>query len=239
MNLLLRALLIASPLVTACADNAAPVEGDFSCLGTQRTTVATDPMSASGQVLNELGGAPIVGAGVEIHAISDAALLGQADTGATGSYAVALATGGIAPTVYRQITAVGFLDAYAYDPAPMTAEPTLQALLTLVDTEQLYAAVGLAPDATRGTLLVTVVDCAGNTVRGATVSAAGAQRVAYLGDDTRFDPDATATSKDASALLFNVPAGPVELEIHAGDITYRAWPIESHADALTTSWRQP
>jgi len=230
---LLRALLIASPLLTACVDSAAPTN-DFTCLGHQPAT-AVAPASARGLVLDEIGGAAIANAGVEIHAMSDDALLGNAETGSTGSYAIALAA---VPPIYRRVTADGFVDSFAYDPAPLTGSE-VQAMLTRAETEQLYATVGLVPDPARGTLLVTVVDCNGETVRGATVTAPSAQRIVYLGDDTHFDPAATATSDDSTALVLGVPAGPVELEVKVGDLTYPAWPIASHAGALVTMWARP
>ncbi len=225
----------------ACVDSAEPTEPnrDFSCLVSATSTAVAEPsIAASGRVLDEIGGAAIAHASIELRAVDTDANLGWAWAPA-GSYEAAIDTSGRTVRAYRKAMADGYLDAYSYDPSPMTDAEQLQPMLTPDGAVQLYARAGLAYDATRGTLLVVVTDCDGRRVRGATVSVESSAGVMYLGDDTKFDHDLTSTSGNSGVLVFGVQPGPVDVVIEVDDVTYRPWPVASYANAFTTSWRRP
>jgi hypothetical protein len=229
-----RILVAAILVLPACVDRADPVE--TTCAPSPAAATA-DPIAVRGRVVEEIGAAPVASAIVELRDAVTGVRLAETATDATGAYATTVATGGA--VVVRAISADGFLPGYGYDPVPATDAPSAQMLVTRGELDALYSDAGIAPDPTKSTLLVVVTDCADHMVRGATVSVPGAARVVYLGDDTHFDPRATATSGNSAALVLGVPPGDTDVAIEAGDLAYRPWPVIAYADAFVTSWRKP
>ena len=225
-------------LLGACLDASETTStADLSCVG-MPDALAAPSTSMTGRVVSELGGTPISGATVVLLSPMLDAPLATAVTGVDGSYLAPLArTSGVSAT-YRKVSAEGYLDAYGFDSADAES-PATDMMLTHDQAAQLYQDAGLTLDPAAGTLLVVVADCAGHTVRGATVTVAGAKRVVYLGDDTHFDLNAISTSGDSGVLLLGVPEGQVDVAIEVDGIAYRSQPIASHAGAVTTSWRRP
>ena len=231
-----RALVLVVLALTACVDAGEPTRAgnDFSCVGaTQHSSL---PAAIKGRVIDESAGAAIAGAYVEIESgrfvIATAT---DADGWYTADLAHASATAALLQADTRRVSVPGFLDTYSYDPI---TENVVDTLLAPEDADHLYALAGLERDPTRGTILVVASDCAGQTVREATISVPGAQSVLYMRDDTRFDPTATRTSGDSAALVLNVPPGPVAITVSADEVTYEL-STTSKPGALVTSRRQP
>ncbi len=221
------------------------IPGDFSCVTTPWPTTAPDPLLVSGALVAQ-SGITVGSVAVEIRDGHTDALLGQATTsdGAldAGSYGVRIATGGVAPQIYRTYKPSD-LEIYV-DDWSATFDPTLvdgynvqsQALLN-----SYYSLVNKPPDPTKGTVVVVVSDC-GNThdqgeggLVGATVDPPPGATAIY---DTN-NLAATATTTASLVLLLDVAPGELDLTIHAGPVTYRPWPITVHANAYTYSARKP
>lgn len=259
---MLRHPLFVLVLVAACGDGsdappdaAAPdarlLDGDFSCLDTAWPTAAPDPLEIEGKVINRSGfgaaSSPINGATVELYD-GDGTLLGQDTTSGlasnAGTYAVSIATGGAAPTLIRKASATGFLDNYATDPVPVSATVGyLHEMQTPEARDSYYDLVGLTPDPARGTLQLFFYDCATSPneqfVAGITVDVPPGARAIYYDEAWNLDLDLEETTGAGQVLLLDVAAGSIDITVHAGDLTYRPWPIEVHADAWNESVRHP
>lgn len=228
-------------LLTGCVANSESVDNDFSCLDTSELVAPHSGFAASGRVQREIGGEG-VSAVIEIRSVVDDALLGVASSDHTeppGSYSMPIDANEAVTIAYRKASAPGFLDAYAYDPGPLTEHTQVHLIATGEDIETLSRSHGLEPDLAAGTVVIGVFDCKGVPVRGASVAVPGARRVVYMNYHTQFDAELDTTSGDSAVLALGVPPGPLDVEIRVGDVTFRRWPIESRAGALVTSWRRP
>ncbi|HSD88214.1 MAG TPA: hypothetical protein VLB44_11890 [Kofleriaceae bacterium] len=250
-------------LLTACGDGgtAAPdagpdapyLAGDWSCVGVERPNRASDPLALTGKLGNEAG-ALLGGASVEIHRNGDNALLGSTITADTnlsrGGYRVDVATGGVAPSIYRKFTATGYLDLYAIDPMPQTQTfSEYSAMVTQANVDALYQAVGMTPDPTKGVIAMQIYDCAlpgsplpVHPVAGATIDGPPGSTVLYANLAGQFDVvsiDRGETLASGMAVLLNVPPGVADITVHAGPVTYRPWPVEVFAGSTMWMPRHP
>lgn len=224
-----------------------PIPGDYSCITTPWPTTAPDPLKVAGVVISQASGIGHNGVVVEVHAAGSDALLAQATTAGnqmqttSGIYSVEIPTGGDAPVIYRKLTPVD-QDIYVYD-ATAAFDPALvldfyeQSSSTLADFASTF---GETIDPAKGTVLLLISDCrtshvSDGSVAGATVDVPPGSRVIY---DTS-NPSATATTSLGSVLILNVPAGTLDLAIHAGPVTYRSWPVTVRANSWTYTERKP
>jgi hypothetical protein len=216
-------------------------------MGTAWPTTAPDPLVFSGTTDDPLGGV-VPGVQVELRATADDTVLGTemsrttqgGPTQPVGLYAISVASGATAPTVYRKGTVADHVDGYAYDPTPTFDDTRLQVpAITPVNYGSVYQAAGLTADPSQGTVEILVRDCARNNVVNATVEVPGAARVMYESMLTLVSPSTTHTGVHGLAFAVGVPAGPIDITVRAGDVTYRAWPIKVVAGAFTATLRLP
>jgi hypothetical protein len=139
------------------------------------------------------------------------------------------------------VVASGKLDTYDYPEQPYATNMTSLGPQVLDST--LISVLGSIAGATQtsGTALVIleVDDCAGNPIKGATVSsspAAGAIRYMAAGVP---NSTATATDVDGRAFLFSVPVGQVDISGAAGGVNLRTHTLDARADVLTLSILKP
>jgi hypothetical protein len=220
----------------------ADVVCDFSCQATPRPTTAPDPLIVQGVVYPSGGGAFLAGAQVEAHSMVGDALLGSATSITGGTFEISVATGGVAPVLYRKATLAGYLDAYGVDAAPVSDQVLGMrgiGMSTPAELAAVYQRVGLTADPAAGTVVVPIVDCGGNPVRNAVVEAPTAVAVAYMGSDGLPDLQLTATGNVPNAVVFGAPAGELDITVRAGDVTYRPWPAKVVANAITGAMRLP
>jgi hypothetical protein len=225
-----------------------PPAGSFTCVGQPRKGTAPDPLLIAGTVRSGAG-SPINGAMVEIHRSSDGALLGSATSGGVGGmgrYGISVATGGVAPAVYRKTTATGFPDTYLYDAFPLYFAPSGPEIVhyTAAENTALYNSFGVTEDPTKAIVDIRVVDCpdANGTIRfvaGAKVSVAGAEKLVYL--DAQGQPTATLTETTSVgyATVLNAPVGPLTITVVAGPYTYRTWTVTAYPGAYTIAYLSP
>ncbi len=228
----MKTLLVAASLsLVACVDSTEST-ADLTCLGPKPIAALHGP--TSGVVLDEIGGAGVPNALIEVRSRADQRVFASTGTDAHGEYTMLLAAD--APA-FSKLTAEGYLDGYGFDSSHVPGEHAHQMMLTAAGSDELYRSAGVMRDLTKATVLVVVEDCTGRPVRGATISA-DAERVMYLGDDTQFDPALDATSGDSAALILNAPVGALDITVDAG-IEYSTWPIETSPGAFSVSWRRP
>jgi hypothetical protein len=220
----------------------ADVVCDFSCQAAPWPTTAPDPLTVQGVVYPSGGGTFLQGAQVEVRSMAGDALLGSATTIAGGRFEMAVATGGVAPVLYRKAAFAGYLDAYSIDAVPVSDQVRAMGGIGMSTPDQLaalYQRLGLTVDPAAGTVTVPVLDCGGNPVRNAVVEAPTAVSVAYTGSDGFPDRQLTATGNVPTAIVFGAPAGELDITVRAGDVTYRPWPTKVVANATTGAVRLP
>lgn len=87
-------------------------------------------------------------------------------------------------------------------------------------------------------MAVTVIDCAGTSVSGATVTGPGT--AVYTNGELIPDLSATATKQDGTAWFLNVPPGAVAVHAYVPGVgTLRGHTVRSFAGALTIAVVEP
>ncbi len=219
------------------------LSGDFTCATTAWPSTAPDPLSLIARVKDPVGATTVGGAAVEIHKRSDDSVLVMGTTTAMGGlYALNVATAGAAPTIYRKATLAGRLDGYTYDPYPPfdTNHPPRDIYApTPANRATFYAAAGITADPAMSTVMVEIFDCLDLQVYGATIEAPGAAKIIYLDDSGAPSAAQFSTGSPGIALALNVPAGAIDIVVHAGSVVYRAVPVTSRANSFVYAPRLP
>lgn len=233
----------------AAAVDARVIAGDFSCMSTPWPTTAADPLAVSGKVVDSSNNnVAVAGATIEIRANADGSLLGQATSSGSsinrGQYSVSIATGGVAPGVYRKVSATGYLDDYTNDATDLySTNQYIEQLETAAARDGAYQLVGATADPAKGALELFFYDCGQGAnmklVAGITVDVPPGSAAIYYDASFHRDPSLTETTSAGQVLLVNVPAGPTDISVHAGDLTYRPRQVVVYADAWNESVRLP
>lgn len=240
----------APPTVECWANSADKIACDFTCAGVAFPTTAPDPLSHTGSV-SEMLGPTIGGATVEVRDAATDAVLATATTnnGASmvGRFTASIATGGIAPTLYRKIVVSGHPDAYSYDATPAydaaRAANSFSVSPTQAKIDGFYASAFVSHSAGLSLVQLQIQDCAGHGVSGAQVTLEGATKVLYNSGSGAKIPDpsaaAIATDSTATAWIVDGPVGVLHPTITAGDMTYRDVALAGYADLYTYALRRP
>ena len=190
--------------VDAAPDAPAP---DLSCLGLPPTTTAPDPLALAGKVfaIDHYQVAPFAGATVTLHRrVDDAVLATSSPSAADGTYALSVATGGVAPDAYFTIAASGELPVRIDPGDPLTTGYYALAFVAASDEVTRWyadAGAGATYSATTSTLISVAVDCKYSALGGTTLAVAPAASVIYYDAAAmRWDPT-TATSTNGFSLV--------------------------------------
>jgi hypothetical protein len=229
--------------------DAALLAGTWSCVGVPWPTAAANPMPIHGVVLDGGGGVGLGDATVEVRNLDDDSLYGMDTTSNTnfskGGYSVYVASGGVAPRIYRKVTAPGYVEQYVIDPMAQFGDFSFGSPLpTAADLDSIYAVAGLTRDPSKGTVILDINDCVIPTtgkplhrVAGATVDAPSG--TVLYGDADGYNASLTSMGVMGLTAVLNVDPGSVDFTVHAGPITFRSWPIDVHAGAAHWSPRHP
>jgi hypothetical protein len=218
------------------------LSGDFTCAGVAWPATAPDPLSLIARVKDPVGPVNVGGAAVEIHKRSDDSVLVMGTAAGNGIFALNVITAGTAPAIYRKATLAGRLDGYTYDPYPPfdTNHPQRDIYTpTAANRDTYYAAAGITSDPAKSTVLVEIYDCLDLQVYGATIEAPGAAKIIYLDDSGAPSASQFSTGSPGIAVALNVPAGAVDITVHAGSVVYRAVPVTSRANSFIYAPRLP
>jgi hypothetical protein len=214
----------------------------FRCLGEPLPTSAADPLTVSGAV-NEAkisGTSPVVGATVEVFRRSGGGAIATATSGSGGAYTIAVDTDGQPLDTYVRASSGSLLKTELYAASPVVANATSSSFiltsLTLLDLAA--GTVGANQTSGRGAATLSIVDCDGNPVEGATVTGFGQARV-YYAVDSRPNQAATATSADGLAFVFDVTPGNVQINAMVDGEALRANPIAIRANTLSLAQIAP
>jgi hypothetical protein len=198
----------------------------LGCLGDPIPNPVADTVTVSGQTVSITAQGQQALAGVEVQAYDDAdeAITDAIDTSdAQGAWSITADVGNEPLDAYVRGTLAGYLDTYLFPPTPLFEDLTGASIIMLDSGAlALLGFLGLSQDNDKGVLLVAVLDCDGNPVEGASVTTTPpAGQTAYL-DNGQPSTSATATDSSGAAMLFNVPAGDVEVNATVMGMSLRA-----------------
>jgi hypothetical protein len=204
---------------------------------------APDPLFFGNEVFDPWSGSPVSSANVDIRAAEGGLTLGSDVTSENGIYAVALRTGGVAPTVYRHVSSDGRLEVDVYDPVPgfesAYTEHLRSAQPDVAYRQYIYDAAGVSVDESASTIHFVVLDCEFDPVSDATVVVPDAEQVVYLDESYQPDPFLNWTTPSGNAVALNVPAGQVDAVVAVGGATFRSWTVRADANGYVISLRMP
>jgi len=189
-----------------------------------------------------LGGrSPEPGVLVAAYREGEPGIVAMTTSAADGTYSLSLPTNGVALDGYLLGTKSGMKDNYLYPPRPLTGDiasaPVLMVTQGIFDT--LGTLAGVSQESTNGFIGVQVFTADNLPVAGATVTSSPAGTVKYNGSGGTPSRDATVTSADGIAYIFNVTAGTVTINATGGGLTFFSHPVIARADQLTTTLIQP
>lgn len=221
--------------------------GNFACAGQPLPTTAPATVAIAGTAQSASAGglSPAAGVTVKAFAVGTQAPLATTSTSGTGAYSLSVPTGGAALDGYLLGTKQGFRDSYVYPPAKIFQDlPDATVLMLMPSTFDLLLTIaGATQTAGHGAIGIAVVDCNGDPVPGATVTAqaVGGGPVGTIRYTSGQLPTPSATSTDASGLafVFDVPVGEVTVNAVVAGTPLRGHVVRSYADANTTTVVRP
>ncbi len=183
---------------------------NFSCSGTP-PTVAADPIVISGNV-TAFQSASDPGVTVEFHRKSDNVVLGTTTTDSNGNYSLSIPSGGVPIDGYLNLSAPGTPEFRAYWSKPLTG-PTSSSpfVITSSALNMVYSLLQQSPQPGTGTLVVSIADCAGVAVIGATLS---------VQPNSGSVIDAGASGLPGSDWVLNQPSGGATISAQSGGTTF-------------------
>jgi len=183
---------------------------NFSCSGTQPTTAA-DPIVISGNVTAfQSAGEP--GVTVEFRRKSDNVVLGIATTDSNGNYTLSIPSGGVPLDGYLNVSASGVPEFRAYWSKPLAGPTSFSPfVITSSALNTVYSLLQQSPQPATGTLVVSIADCAGLPVTGATIS---------VQPNSGSVIDAGASGLPGSDWVLNQPSGGATISAQSGGTTF-------------------
>lgn len=190
----------------------------LGCLGDPIPNPSVDTVTVSGEAFTVgIGGqTAIEDATIQAYsAADDQPISGATDTSdAQGLWSITTDVGSEPLDAYVVASHEMQFDTYLFPPSPIFEDLGGASIIMLNQTSLNLLAdlIGVTLDPAEGMLLVVVLDCEGNPVEGASVtSVPAAGDTAYMNGQF---PSTNTTETDSTgiAMLFNVPAGDVEVD---------------------------
>ncbi|MCA9608899.1 MAG: hypothetical protein KC619_25015, partial [Myxococcales bacterium] len=167
-------------------------------------------------------------------------VLGTGTSAASGAYSVTFPSGGGPRYVYGRVQAAGRWDVYVHGPYPLYRSSESLDILMMSGTfvSLIAGAASATQPAGRGFAYVEVRGCAGARIAGATVSSSPAGTVRYLRSGM---PSGTAADTDSTgtAVIFDLPPGPVTIHAMMGATPYGDFTVPVVADSITATYVIP
>jgi hypothetical protein len=235
----MRCVLVLCALA-ACTYPEKEFDGPFTCLGKPQPTTADPLVKLSGVTTDPSNLTPIAGVTVVLqNAQMNPVFTTTSD--AAGNFNFALNTNRTPAAGFDLFaSASGKVNTYYYPARDITHDltiPTLAVLSMQEATNLSLGATGAPPTMGDGSILLTVNDCNGLPLSGATV-AATAGTVRYF---TGVQPSMTTAATDAGGvvLVANVPPGKVTLTARVMGMTLPAKSFTAVADTFIQTELQP
>ena len=221
----------APPIITP--DAAPPPE--LACLDHSPAQTASDPLVARGKLfaIVDYQVSAVQGVTIALRRASDDHELGTATTAADGSFAVSIASGGVAQDAYFFVDDGVHRPTYAYPGAPLTGDE--DALLIVADDAELarwYTDAGDTWSASKRTVIAAVTDCQPKSIAASiTAAPAPAQLVYYDPNAQRWD---ATLGESANGFVLLTGANVTEtITANAGTQAFPAHTFAAHPGAIT------
>lgn len=213
----------------------------FGCLGGPLPTTAKNPVTIAGTLVDPFNGRPVGNATVEGFLVGTTSSIFTTTSDAQGGFSREQGLGGVPRSAFVRGTANGYVASYFYPAVPIADDVDLKIqMLTATDLATIAMVAGVGQlDPTRTNLFVSVVDCNGVPVAGATVATTPPGTVRYFANAT---PSPTSIATDAttgSALIANIPISNTIISATVNGMTLRSHPFDGVAGALMQTDIQP
>lgn len=192
-----------------------------------RAETAPDPIMVSGTALRVtvIGIYPESGVTVSVASIDNGPSLASMTTDASGNFSLAVPTGAVPIKTFISLSRADLLTSLFVPDEEIDRDLTGTDGFVANDnaTNQLYTvpSPNLTRDTTKGTLLVRVLDCAGNGISGATIALTPpAEKIIYATSAGLPSSTPTMTSSTGQAWALNAPAGVVQLTAAKSGLTF-------------------
>jgi hypothetical protein len=212
----------------------------YGCLNAPPPTTAANPIVVSGTVDDAFTMTPVANAAVagQLSGVTTPIFVDHTD--ASGKFRQSQATNGAPLSWFFHISDNGYIDTYYYPSRPLTHDVSYPSLLLLtsMDMATLASLAQITVNPGDSTALLTVNDCNGTPVAGATIATTPAGTIRYFNG---VQPSTTATATDAGGVVMvaNLPPGNVMLSATAGGMAFKAVNFESVAGAIIQTEIQP
>jgi len=217
-------------------------EAPFACLNKPPPSIADDQITFAGMIRDSYSGDKIAGASVQAFlAIDRMHPIFTTTTDGQGEFSQRQGTGGAPLDAFLRATLNGYVTTEFY-PAVRFSHSSATQLQQLMPSEitTLAGVAGLTVDLqTKALFLVTVTDCAGLPLGGATVSTTPPGDVRYFVNRL---PSGTAVATDSdtgTALVANVPLSNTTINATVSGMTLRSHTIDSTAGIVIQTEIQP
>jgi hypothetical protein len=223
-----------APDAIACDDAGAGLPA-LCCLGAPLPSDVPAEITLGCSVEVFTGGS--AGAILEFRRVSDDAVLATNTPDSEGTLTATVPTGGQPLDVYAYATFPPRTPGRFYPGAPLVADQTNMQLLVITPSElqMLAAFAGVTVQPGTGLIVVSVRDCDGRAVDGATIAITPPDgTIVYTDGSLVPDPGLSGTG-DGLAYVFNVPAGDAVVSANAQGATLRARSIRVEGDTTTTT----
>lgn len=203
--------------------------GALACAGDPLPTTAPAELAISGAVVDPFGTNSTSGLTVAAMPTGFSTM-----TDSMGDFAATLMTGGVPSTDYLKVTGGGFVDSYFYSAEPVAAD--LQVPLQIYTAGELAMIGSIGSDSEQ--IIVSVEDCAGSAVAGATITTQSGT-VIYFAQN---QPDPTAMATDAltgAAIIVGVTGSNTTLIANTPEVNFRMHAVGTLPGTLTETAIQP
>lgn len=212
----------------------------FSCLGQPLPAVASPQITIAGKLTDRVSGSVLPNTAVEAFFVGTPAPVFMTASNASGSFTREQATGGTPPQVVLHALPNGYLETYYYPAVPVAQrlDATIQAL-TAMDLVTIGAVAQVAIDTAKVNLVISVIDCNGDPVPGASITTVPTAPIRYFVDRA---PSPTAIMTDATtgaALVANVPPGDTLINATVAGMTLRSHAVAGVAGSVVQTSIQP
>jgi len=218
-----------------------PVGEPFGCLGDPPASTAKDPLTIAGTLIDSFHTQPLAGAAVEGFVAVSTTPFFTTTSDSTGRFSHSQGVGGVPLAAYVRASSNGYLQSYFY-PATAIADDvdlTIQ-MLSAMDLATIVRIAGIESlEPGKVNMIVSVVDCNGNPVAGATVTTTPAGTVRYFAN-TAPSPTSIATdAKTGAALVANIPASNTTISATVSGMTLRNQVLDGVAGVLMQTEIRP
>lgn len=226
-------------ILAACGANTGGTGDDDDTMADAAVTPTMLKLTGTATEQGQGGSTPLADATISVYKASDeATALATAMTDSAGNWTITLTTDGKPQDVFAKATKANYVDAYAYPPAPLTKDTTVDINTMTTSTFNLLLTFSGA-SSSKGVITMVVLDANDAPVQGATVSSMPASGAYRYMDANGYPQSSTATNTDGLSFFFDVPPGNVTVSATKANMTFKSHALNARAGKFTTTAIKP